>query len=116
MKYIIIDPQEGVFLGTAKNSELDMIRGVPAGVKILALFSSHNVFDITKAVSFNSKTEASEYLSTYIRRGCPNAFVAAIDVPETEEFVDVIDIIKSGYGKYTSEMVDALPMINKSIH
>lgn len=116
MKYIIIDPEEGVFLGTAKNEELDNIRGVPPGVKILALFSSHNVFDITKAASFNSKTEALDYLHTYIKRGCPRAFVARIDAPSSHDFVDVVDIIKAGYGEYTREMVDAIPMNNREIH
>jgi hypothetical protein len=116
MKYIIIDPEEGVFLGTAKNDELDSISGVPAGVKILALFSTHNIFDITKAVSFNSSNEAEQYLKTYIQRGCPKAFVAKIDAPASNEFVDVIDIIKAGYGEYTREMVDAIPMYNKEIH
>lgn len=116
MKYIIIDPDEGIFLGTAKNEELDNIRGVPPGVRILALFSSHNIFDITKAVSFKTKTEALHYLQTYIRHGCPKAFVAAIDASDNNEFVDVIDIVKAGYGEYATDMIDAIPMHNKQIH
>lgn len=116
MKYIIIDPNEGIFLGTAKNDELSNIRGVPPGVKILALFSSHNIFDITKAASFNSRAEAEDYLYTYIYKNCPKAFIAEVDAPGNHEFVDVVDIVKSGYGEYARDMVDAIPMHNNNIH
>jgi hypothetical protein len=117
MKYIIVDPEEGIFLGTAKNEELEDIRGIPRGVKILALFSSHNIFEITKAVGFDSAKEAQDYLDTYISRGCPKAFVAKIETgSQKHPFVDVIDIVRSGYGEYAKDMIDSIPMHNTSIH
>jgi hypothetical protein len=107
MRYIIIDPEEGIFLGTHGNP-------VPAGVRIVPLFSRQNLFEITKAASWSTKEEASAYLSRYLRSGCPKAFVAQID--SKQDFVDVIQIVKSGYGKYAEEMVDAIPMDNRSVH
>ena len=32
------------------------------------------------------------------------------------QYVDVIDLIKSGFTQYTHDMVDALPMYNETIH
>lgn len=120
MKYIIIDPTQGVFLGTARNYDEDMEEedfNEKGPMRILALFSNHNVFDITKAVSFATKTEAQDYLRAYIRKGSPNAFVAPIETASNfEEFVDVVDIIKSGYGEYAKEMIDAMPMQSNQIH
>ena len=110
MRYIIIDPEEGVFLGT---------HGTPIpsqGVRIVPLFSKHNLFEITKAASFPDKKEATAYLNRYLKAVCPNAFIAPIESKHKSEFVDVIDIVKSGYGKYAEDMVDAIPMDNRSIH
>ena len=117
MKYIIVDPEEGIFLGTAKNEELADIRGLPFGVKILALFSSHNIFEITKAVGFDSFYEAQDYLDTYISKGMPNAFIAPIETgPQKHHFVDIIDIVRAGYGEYAKDMIDSIPMHNTTIH
>jgi hypothetical protein len=111
MRYIIIDPEEGVFLGT---------HGTPIpsqGVRIVPLFSKQNIFEITKAASFPSKTAANTYLNKYLKTSCPKAFIAPIESKDSKtEFVDVIDIVKSGYGEYAEGMVEAIPMDNRSIH
>lgn len=111
MRYIIIDPEEGVFLGT---------HGTPIptqGVRIVPLFSKQNSFEITKAASFPDKKEAAGYLNRYLKIYCPNAFIAPIEARDSKaDFVDVIDIVKSGYGKYAEDMIDAIPMDNRSIH
>ena len=117
MKYIIIDPDEGVFLGTAKNDELELIPRVPEGVRILALFSSNNIFEITKAVSFKTEEEAEKYATKYIRHGCPKAFVVGVeDNNPKSQFVDIVDIVKAGYGNFAWEMIEALPMYSDQIH
>jgi hypothetical protein len=110
-RYIIIDPEEGIFLGT---------HGTPIpsqGVKIVPLFSNMNIFEITKAASFPVKNEANTYLNKYLKSSYPKAFIAPVESKDSKtEFVDVIDIIKAGYGKYAEGMVEAIPMGNRSIH
>lgn len=111
MRYIIIDPVEGVFLGT---------NGTPMPsqmVKVVPLFSKENMFEITKAASFPTKHEANTYLEKYLRSGWPKSFIAPVESKDSKsDFVDVIDIIKAGYGKYAEGMVEAMPMDNRSIH
>jgi len=120
MKYIIIDPEDGIFLGTTGRSEISehLGHGVPDDARIIALFSSHNVFDITKAAAFPTEKDAKVYLHRYIGRRCPDAFVAPIETDDMAfaPYVDVVDIIRAGYSEYTEDMVDALPMQSQHIH
>lgn len=111
MRYIIIDPAEGIFLGTHGSP-------VPArGVRIIPLFSKENMFEITKAASWPTHEAAVSYMNRYLKQWCPSAFVVQIaSVDSKQDFVDVIDIVKSGYGEYAKEMVDAIPMDNRSVH
>ena len=117
MKYIIVHPTEGIFLGTTKNRGLDIPDMDPHDKRLIALFSSNNIFDITKAVGFFSKEDASEYMRIYIAKKFPDCFVAGIDDndPKTP-YVDVIDIVKSGYGQYAWDMIDAMPMPSQMDH
>ena len=46
-KYIIIDPEEGIFLGTAKNEDMMFVDRHPKDNRLVALFSCNNVMDIT---------------------------------------------------------------------
>jgi hypothetical protein len=39
-----------------------------------------------------------------------------VEIESSGQYVDVIDLIKSGYTQYTHDMVDALPMDNETIH
>lgn len=107
MRYIIIDPHEGVFLGTHSDP-------MPNGFRVMILFSRNNVFEITKAICWKTEREALRYYNTYLKEGFPEAFVATIETDK--EYVDVIELVKSGYNQFTHEMVDALPMNNTSIH
>lgn len=104
MRHIIIDPDEGVFLGT--KGERDM--------RIMAMFSAHNILEVTKCVSFNSYEEANAYYHTYLKNMSPSAFIVPIECDS--EFVDIVDIVKAGYGSYACDMIDALPMPNERIH
>ncbi len=115
-KYIIIDPDEGIFLGTAKNDDMSFMDRSPSDPRLVALFSTHNVLDITKAVGFLDKTDAEEYARVYLKRRCPNSFVAEIDDDTVGPYADVINIVKSGYGKYAWDMIDALPMQSQVDH
>jgi hypothetical protein len=116
MKYIIIHPTEGIFLGTTKNHGLS-VDGEIQSPRILALFSSNNIFDIVKAVGFFTEKDALEYRKLYIGKRFPESFVASVqDENNNDPYVDVVDIVKSGYGEYAWGMIDALPTPSDTIH
>lgn len=116
-KFIIIDPEDGVFLGTTNRNDLPPYVDIPQDARIVALFSANNIFDLTKAVAFFHEDDAKKYLNTYIARRCPDAFVASIETNKNETpYVDAVDILKAGYGSYIEDMVDALPMLSQELH
>lgn len=108
-KHIIIDPDYGVFLGTQPD---------PEGEGVGMLFSSHNFLELTTAVSWKTKEAAKAYMSRYIKKHCPDCFIAVIDSVnyKKDNYVTVTDICKSGYGDYATEMVDAIQMNNTTVH
>lgn len=115
-KYIIIDPEDGVFLGTTGRDAAESYIDVPRGARIIALFSNNNIFDLTKAAAFRSENDAKDYMDAYIKRPHSNAFIADVESDSKDPYVDVIDIIKSGYGEYVEDMIDAMPMPNQFYH
>lgn len=107
MRYIVIDEDYGVFLGTRKDIDND-------GVGML--FSAHNFLELTSAVSWKTYEEAQRYMLRYIKPHVPDAFIGKIDSSTKTEYVTIIDICKAGYGDLATEMVDALPMNNMTVH
>jgi hypothetical protein len=107
LKYIIIDPNDGVFLGTRSDDEM-------GGVGML--FSAHNFLELTQAVSWKTRREAFSYMHKYIRPHLKHCFVAEIESYTDSSFVTIYDICRSGYGDHGTEMIDALPMPNNSVH
>tara|TARA_B110000259_G_scaffold164981_1_gene191468 strand:+ start:3036 stop:3398 length:363 start_codon:yes stop_codon:yes gene_type:complete len=116
LKYIIIDPVEGIFLGTAKNEDLNFMEVDPSDKRLVALFSNNNILDITKAITFHNKEDAYRYLYMYIQRKYPDAFVGPIEDESDTAYVDTIAIVKAGYGEYAWDMIDALPMQSELVH
>jgi hypothetical protein len=108
MRYVILDPQHGIFLGTHTSKAFD-----PSG-SILSLWSRYNVFALTRAYSFDTKHEASMYLDHYLYEDFPDCFVATVNTDE--KYIDVVDLLKCGLGSFTYDMMDGLPMQNQSIH
>ena len=115
-KYIIIEPEDGVFLGTTGRPEAAAVIDVPRTARVIALFSGNNIFDLTKAAAFFEKEHASEYMKAYIKRPGSAAFVAEVESNNTYPYVEVVDIVKAGYGEYVWDMIDCLPMSSEAIH
>ena len=115
-KYVIIDPEDGVFLGTTGRDNAEAFIDIPRGARVIALFSGNNIFDLTKAAAFFTERDANEYMKAYIKRPSSGAFVAKVESDSKEPYVDVIDLIKSGYGEYVVDMIDAIPMLSQDIH
>lgn len=115
-KYIIIDPEDGVFLGTTGRAAAEAYIDVPQGARVIALFSNNNIFDLTKAAAFLSEKDAKDYMHAYIKRPYSDAFIADVESSSKDPYVDVVDIIKSGYGEYVEDMIDAMPMPSQYYH
>lgn len=115
-KYVIIDPEDGIFLGTTGRDTAEAFIDVPKGARVIALFSGNNIFDLTKAAAFFSERDADEYMRAYIKRRSSGAFVAMVESDSKEPYVDVIDLVKSGYGVYVEDMIDAIPMLSQHVH
>lgn len=107
IRYIIADPNEGVFLGTRSDVDREGIG---------MLFSAYNFLELTKAVSWSSRKEAFAYMNRYIRPNLRESFVAEIVTDSKSDFVSTFDICRSGYGDIATEMIDAIHMPNVSIH
>lgn len=107
MRYVICDDREGVFLGTHVDTTED-----PEGI-VYVLWSRDNVFNCSKAYSFENKEDAIIFTETTLRRW-PKAQVKL--VLSEEKYVDIVDLIKCGLADYTHDMIDCLPMPSEQIH
>lgn len=113
-RYIIIDQKRGVFLGTYTDEDVGEESNSD---KRYALFASNNPFYITKACSFKSASMAQSYIKDVF---APTRWeeLEALPIESDQEYPDVIEIIKSGYGDHIYDMVDGLfdDMENPTIH
>ncbi len=107
VRFIVIDPDEGIFLGTRKDEEM-------GGVGML--FSSHNFLYITRATCWKTRAEATTYLHKHIKRHLRFAFIAEIDSTSDDNYVSIGDICKSGFADYATDMIDALYMPSELVH
>lgn len=110
-RYIIVDDEMGVFLGTYSGEDLGSDDG-----RVYACFAANNPFSLTTACSFKSETIANIFIrETFAPRRRPQLEVVPV---ETEsEFPSVVDIIKSGYGNFTYDMMDGLfEQTNLTVH
>lgn len=100
MRYIIVDEERGVFLGSFNQ---------------YALFAKNDILGSTKAFSFDTKDDAEEYIESAFAKN-KKAKCKVIEVEGKNKYVCVEDIIKQGYGMYTHYLVDNLPMQSESFH
>ena len=108
MRYLIVDEEMGVFLGTHR---------MPAGLnegRIFRIFSENDMFGLSRAFAFDNKREAFVYMQTFLLQDYP--YCRVVEIEGEGQYVDVIDLIKAGYSRYTDGMMDSLPMLNETIH
>lgn len=103
-RYIIVDQNRGVFLGTYSDEDVGDRSGSD---KRYALFANNNPFYITKACSFKSLGMAQAYIEDVFP---PKRWQSLEPMPidSDDEYPDVIDLIKSGYGDHIYDMLDGL--------
>lgn len=96
MRYIVIEKNKGIFLGSHKS---------------IQVFSNELIFPIVKACSFSSLDEVNNILG-FIEGDY--LFIAEIDYHLRYVPIDIL--IKSGYSDYIEEMLLYLPVNSFSIH
>ena len=108
MRYILLDQDAGIFLGTHR---------IPLGnneYEGFVIFSLHNPFGITKAYSFDNLKDAELYMYAFLIEEFPDIRVFEIECQN--KYVDVVDLLKNGLDEFTFDMIDNIPMINDTVH
>lgn len=120
-RYIIIHDDKGVFLGTYSMADIldeaDIDPTMPDEelYKSFALFADENPFPIPRAVSFSSEAEAKQFCEdSFSKDQISNMSVVCIN--SESQYPDVADIVKSGFGDYTFNMLDGLECPNEYVH
>lgn len=123
-KYIIIEGKMGVFLGTYSladlynESEVDELEyDIPEHEfnRSYAMFASDNPLSIPVALSFDNLNEAEGYIKDAFS-GVKDLKLMPVPIKTNNHYADVVDIIKSGYGDFTFDMMDGLPEVSDQIH
>lgn len=99
MRYAVVEEELGFFLGAFQK---------------FGVFAKTDVFGLNKAYSFRTEEEANEFIDEYLGRDRGDWFVVAINTDN--KYIDVIDLLKNGYGKYTHNMMDNLSMTSMQVH
>jgi DUF438 domain-containing protein len=99
--YIAVHSDKGIYLG------------VIAGH---AIFSSNNMVESTKAIRFNSKNEIMEFFRQHIPSLADKVVAIPVQTTSTTYYVDIVDIIKSGYREHTESMFANLFTDNETMH
>lgn len=99
MRYLIVEKDRGIFLGSFKS---------------ISLFAKGNIFGITKAPSFEKEEDAEYYIGYHLPK--EERQYGIIEIKSDEKYISIIDIIKQGYGEYTHDLIEFLPMQSESIH
>ena len=101
-RYIIVDEELGVFLGTYNGEDLGHDDN-----RIYACFAANNPFALTTACSFPTKNVANYFIrDTFHPRRRPSLNVLSVECES--EFPNVVEIIKSGYEEFTHDMTEIL--------
>jgi hypothetical protein len=126
-RYVIIDDEHGVFLGTY--TMLDFQSEIEEGFlsaneemshedwnKSFALFAKDNPFEIYRACSFSTSQEAKRFIKDAFGGAAKKLKLKTAPVECSSYYPDVIDLIKSGYGEHTYDMMDGLASPSKHLH
>jgi hypothetical protein len=122
-KYILIDNNLGVFLGSYSMQDFiqpeEILEGrvdmLKKDTRSYALFAARNPFGVTEADSFDSKEEAEQFARD-VFFDISGVRLSAVPVDTDLEDPDLVDIIKAGYGDYTFDMLAGLETTNDTIH
>lgn len=102
-RYVIADQDMGIFLGTYNGEDF----GDEDDNRVYICFASQNPFGLTNSCSFNTEAAAKFFINNAFppskRQG-----LKILPVESETDFPSAIDLIKSGYGEFTHDMIDGL--------
>ena len=99
MRYMIVDKEKGLFLGTLNDYHM---------------FAKGNIFTVIKAPSFDTEEKAMTYIAYISKLGGFDLGVISLDT--NQKYVNITEVIKQGYGDYTHDLINFLPMLSEEIH
>ena len=99
MRYLIIEEDLGFFLGV---------------VNSYGIWAKNDIFGLPKAYSFASKKLAKRFITEVMGSEMSDYKIVAIN--SEDKYIHAVDLIKSGYGNHTHLMLDAIPMLNETVH
>jgi len=103
IRYIITDDNMGVFLGTYNGYDL----GMEDDGRVYACFAANNPFGVTNVCSFKTERTARNYITDMFPPKKQRQ-LSTLTVETETEFPTVVDLIKSGHGDQTFDMIDGL--------
>src|SRR6056300_1420736 len=99
MKYAIIEEDLGFFLGSYEK---------------YGIFAKTYALGLYKAYGFDTERDAKKFINRSLGKDRGEWLVVSIDTED--KYIDVVDLVKSGYGDYTHNMIDNIPMTNFQVH
>jgi hypothetical protein len=103
MRYLILEEQYGIFLGI-----------LPTETKQLILFAKTDILGTTKAISFDTKEIAENFIEIFLNTATKQIIhepkFDIIGIETKEKYVHIIDIIKEGYGKYCHMLLNNIEL------
>jgi hypothetical protein len=99
MRYTIVEEDLGFFLGALKN---------------YGIFAKNDIFGLSKAFSFETRQDAEEFIADWMDTNEKDFLI--IEIETDEKYIDVTDLLRRGYSKYTHGMMDSIEMISTEIH
>jgi hypothetical protein len=100
--YIAFHEERGIYLG------------VFAGY---ALFSGSPIAFSSKAIRFDTEEDIYEFFSKAASKIISEEIKAIpVETSSVGNYVDLVDILKSGHKKHTESMLDNLPTLSDTIH
>jgi hypothetical protein len=117
MRYLIISETGGFFLGAQASYVFESLFGnadTSSKNKTYAIFAKENPFGISSAASFSSKEDAEYYMNNYLSKIHEDLKIVSVETDR--KHISATELIKSGFGDYTHDMMDNLPMISDEVH
>ena len=98
-RYLLINKEMGVFLGTYNK---------------FVLFAKNDAIDSVKAYSFKDEASARKFTSGGTDLSEEQYFIAPIEA--NDKYVHVVDLIKAGYGDHVYNLINNIEMISHQVH
>jgi len=98
-RYLLINKEMGVFLGTYLK---------------YVLFAKNDAADIIKAYSFKDEESALKFAKSGTDMSEEQYFIAPIEADG--RYVHVVDLIKAGYGDHVHSLMDNIEMVSNKVH